>query len=608
MKSMTYKATASWTLVVALLLVAGTPVDGMQFRPGGAAQRDEGHGEARDGVAPVADPLLGTWRGTAQDELDDGGVVTYPVVLMITKRDGGYSARVEAELTMRDDRQRSVTVKVTGDFDGQVRADRAQFKSRKLEMLVVQTGERIPMAPQQIVATLQGGVLVGRAGSDDEGWANFRCTKDKLTSQPRRKSGGMPGLEGRGSGGSTGGELRQLPRSSLSAPVDPMFAGVPNVNSLRAPQNIRPGVRLTFWLGTANVIGSAGKSTITEDPNGDVILEDGRRVRSSVVPNGGGAAGYTHVDIIAVTDNAVVMDIRQYEGDGQATMPMPSSVTSLVCHPSGCEYWVHPEVLAKLPSGDHGGVRYARGRMQHDGREHQSIMIQMRSANSSSHSMYDLQTGLNLSMSATMRSNKSQTQIDPDTGRYGPSRSTDSTLVVSKLVAVRELNLPWAALPAGPATVGQTLQYRGSKSLNMGGGVSSSPFSISVTTQSRDAVVVCYEVAMQASNGQGQPVRMKSYCAACQIGSLTMAPQALAQLRKGQAIDHDQVTGYRTFVEHAGPNQAGRSVVAITTQGSGGLQRWVYDTQTGLLIETITQKRFGNPVILDSFSAQLVSN
>ncbi|MCA8960593.1 MAG: hypothetical protein KDC38_08770 [Planctomycetes bacterium] len=551
-------------------------------------------------AVPEVDPWVGTWHGTAEETDANGAAVSYPVHFVVAKQDSRYTARAEAELMLRDDSNRPVTVRYRGEFDGTLDAGSLQLTSRRLEMEIVETGQRIPVSTQRIVASLEQGAFVGRAGNDDEGWASFRCQKENAAPVPAPGPGPSP------MPGPFPGPGPSTTAASLAPPIDPMFALVPGADGLRAPENIRPGTRMTFWLGTANTVGAAGRSTVHEDPNGPFRDENGRSLRLDEVPTGGAAAGYQEIDVIAVTDTAVVMDVRHYDGDGTVQPPSPGSVTSLVCHPSGCEYWVHPHVLAHLPTGERDGLNIVRGQYQHNGRTFRAVMIQVKSSSSSSANVYDLDTGLQISFSATMRSSATRNEFDPSTGRYGPATSTDSTIVVSQWVHVRALNLPWAQTPLPTTFDGRTLRYQGAQTLDMGvAPPSSTPFQASITIHAIGGGLTRQELV---ANLGGNVVRLESYSSPAQFGALIVAPAALATLRPGQEIDYDPVTHDRTVVEHIGPDVSGVAVVVIASRGRGGLRRWVYDARSGVLLEGLTQQQFGQPVITTGLSIRLLSS
>lgn len=374
---------------------------------------------------------------------------------------------------------------------------------------------------------------------------------------------------------------------------------------MKAPATLRPGMRFTFWLGTADVIGAAGQSTLKPDANGAWVGTDGKRYSEDVVASGGGAAGYTVIDITAVTDQAIAMTSTSFDGDGTVAPPTPGSINTFVCHPSGCEYWINPQLLAPVKSSQHGGVNYFRGPYTQDGRTYDAVMIQVVSANASSHNVFDVKTGFSLSMGARMASRKTKQNFDPATGKVTPGQSTNSTLVVSRLRNVRQVNIPWAQYGNAPETKGRTMQFRGQQSLDMGMGYpTSTPIQMNTTVAHTDGVITMYESSISMGQG-GTPFRQRLYCTGAQIGSVKMPPQALATLKTGQEIDRDPITGYRTFVEFVGKNEMGQALVVLSLAGQSGLRRWVYDAQSGQLIEALTQYTTGQPASTTKVVMQL---
>lgn len=553
---------------------------------------------AQPGNTPTAQ-WTGTWRGTGTEQLDFGQVLRFPVVVRFDSAASGLTAQVDAEADLPGEFGQTIAVKYAGRFSGSAQTGASvRLRGTSVTLTVKATGESIALEGQELRGTLNGNTLTGSVGNDEDGWTQLSLTRDATTPTP--VPGPTPTPTPTPAPAPVG-------TSTLKVGLDPMVSGMPGAATMTAPPSLRPGTRLTFWLGTADVMGGAGQSTIKEDPNGKWVGKDGKRYSEETLASGRAAAGFTHVDIVAVTDQAIAMVSTQYLGDGTVSAPTPSNTMSFLCHPSGCEYWIHPELLARVQPGEFGGVRYLRGPFEVNGQTHDALMIQVISANASSHNVYDMKTGFSLSMSARMQSTKSQPSFDPVTGRATPGQQTNTTLVVSQLRNARTVARPWLRHGNAPVTVGQTLHFRGQQTLDMGMGFpSSSPIEVTLTASHVDGAIIAYDSVTQFTGAGGTPFRSKRYCAAGQLGNVVMPPQALAELKSGQELDRDPVTGYTTFVEFVGRNEMGQNLVVIRESGQAGLQRWVYDAQTGHLLEGVVHYSNGDPSSTTTITLQRV--
>lgn len=559
------------------------------------------------GNQPASSPLAGKWQGTGTEQMDYGPV-TYPVTINFQVSPQGITADARAEVELPTETGQKVSVSYHGLFSGNASGQNIQLTSTRIDLMVKQTGERIQLPTQYMRLTVQGQQMTGQVGNDSDGWTQLRLQKAGQPPTPTPPRPNPPTPNPPFPPGPEGGNSGVSQHSSLRPGLDPMVSGMPGAANMKAPPSLRPGMRLTFWLGTADVIGSPGQSTLRPDPNGRWKDKDGKTYSEDVTPTGGGAVGFTVIDVIAVTDQAVAMVSTQFQDDGTMSPPVATNSISFICHPSGCEYWIHPQLLAQVQPGQYGGVNFLRGPYQSNGQTVDALMIQVRTANSSSHNVYDMKTGFNLTMSARMQSKKKQNNFNPATGQVTPGQRTDATLVVSQLRGVRQVQVPWLAAGTPPETPGRALRYRGQQSLDMGMGYpTSSPMNATITAKHVDGAIIQYEQVMEMPQSGGGPFRSMKYCAAGQIGSMTMHPQALSALRSGQEIDNDPITRTRTFVEHVGQNQMGQSVIAITEKGQSGFRRWVYDSNTGVLLEAVHQYSMGGPsTAVTSYVFQLV--
>ncbi len=366
-------------------------------------------------------------------------------------------------------------------------------------------------------------------------------------------------------------------------------AHLPEAQTAGAPTWIKPGTRFTIWVGSASFRGSAGQTMLVEDPNGSETGKDGKKYRKVRLDGGsvdqagwgpgtGAGAGYMQIDITSVSPTEVIYDMRSFNGDGQVSQPNLASVTSNVVHPGSCEFWINPKLLQQLQVGEMGGFQVLRGAWEVQGKNYNAILFK----DSLGHAVYDLDTGMYLGASLKMRSASTHKTWDKTAQDVGRGTSNNTTMTETYPVGLRQLDLPWAA--DGIEAQIQSFKggaFQGALTSEPNHGAPGLPISVDIQVTARGNSWV---EALVTSTMNGGRNAAKRYSTATQIGGLCMNPKSLANLRKGQVIDQDPITGYRTFVEHVGPNQQGARVIGIVEQGPGGLVRWVYSAQSGELI------------------------
>lgn len=176
--------------------------------------------------APVPQRPEGKWAGTARETLGDGKVLEYPLQLAFTGGDDALKLAVEATAKLPTEGGQTLTVAIRASYSGTFRGGRLALRSETIEVRVVETGEVVPSSPQQVQGTLEGGVLKGRVGSDDDGWTEFTA---RPAGAKAPAPAAAPGFTGRWRGTSRepGPEGREL-----QYPIAIEFTG--SADSLRA--------------------------------------------------------------------------------------------------------------------------------------------------------------------------------------------------------------------------------------------------------------------------------------------------------------------------------------------------------------------------------------
>ncbi|MEZ5974692.1 MAG: hypothetical protein R3E96_07570 [Planctomycetota bacterium] len=347
-----------------------------------------------------------------------------------------------------------------------------------------------------------------------------------------------------------------------------------------APDWCKPGTRITWWMGTATIVGGAGTTTAVEDPNGDLQDSSGKRYRQDSVQGGMGAAGFMQYDVIYAGPDGVLMDVRQYTGDGSVSAPSCQMVNSVAVHPGSCEFWIHPDLLRALEPAQIGNFRILKGPYKVNGRTYNAVMFTDNTAGDGSTTVFDMEAGLQISMSSQSTSTKGHTAYDPNTGNVNPGSSNNKTMVVAQIRGMRQMNLPWAQGPAlKPTFQGGT--YQGSQGIQSSMGSYMSPIQETVSIVGRGANwFLAKGQRTQMGESMGSYVRAN---ALNQIGGWQLPVEALARLRQGQVLDQDPITRTQTVVEYVGPSNNGQPILGIVEVTPGSTLRWIYDTRTGEL-------------------------
>ena len=129
------------------------------------------------------DPILGTWGGDLTQEVEGGGSVTYPIAITIARdpdaTDETSLVAASRSLAKVPSGGGFVELEVVENFVG-VGADGAvSLRGAEKAMTWVATRTRVAPDPpvDRFLARVVDGRLVGRLGSDAEGWIEFTLKK-----------------------------------------------------------------------------------------------------------------------------------------------------------------------------------------------------------------------------------------------------------------------------------------------------------------------------------------------------------------------------------------------------------------------------------------------
>ncbi|MGE0191292.1 MAG: hypothetical protein AB7T63_04535 [Planctomycetota bacterium] len=131
-----------------------------------------------EAAAPPAPELTGVWTGTTEEELD-GTRFSYPLRLEITPEGDGWQARLVITATVPT-RPAPRRVEVEEIFA--VVQEGEQLKGRTVRKTMRVEGREVPTVKGTLTLRLEGEALVGRFGSEQQGYTDFQLERDRAPS------------------------------------------------------------------------------------------------------------------------------------------------------------------------------------------------------------------------------------------------------------------------------------------------------------------------------------------------------------------------------------------------------------------------------------------
>ncbi|MCC6423365.1 MAG: hypothetical protein IT447_07780 [Phycisphaerales bacterium] len=369
---------------------------------------------------------------------------------------------------------------------------------------------------------------------------------------------------------------------------NPLLLIFPALRGAPSPKWVKPGLRLTFFSADATVPGGdiAG---LVQDHRGqwfDPATGQTYRVEQN---RGSYGEGYNQLDVVSLTDDAVVVSLRSYLIDllgGPIRLVKASGFTSMPG--AAADWWMNPQVLNQTVDQLKGpGVQSMRTTFKTAGNEYDAVWITTKTASGNVSSIIDLASGLTLNYSSSYKTGPDgMTQLGDVPTRIGGG----THLARTTFVGMREIKAPWIgmAMPKSIDGVDQ-LVYEGEMSSTMLGNTVSMPMKViyDITGRGLDFVQLKKTNITDLQNGTPpQESVVKQVNGVNQLLPICIPPGALAKLRNGQVIDKDPFTKITTFVSFIGQDQSGNDVVTLTEYISEKDFRTdlVYDMRGGILI------------------------
>lgn len=352
-----------------------------------------------------------------------------------------------------------------------------------------------------------------------------------------------------------------------------------------APDIVKPGLRLTYYLMTGSLSGSVNGFVLDEE--GDwADKRTGRRY--SQERKGGGSHGLIQPTVVGVAGGMVALSQPFYLWNGEDTTSVyRTNLDDLVTAESGGDLWMHPRKQAQMMQAYPWGVQNAPGGIMarsvswrdDGGSAYQATQVVILGEASKTSCVFDQASGLLLYLSRLTRNPpdiRDPSQVLPDSVSYA---------TFLRFRGARQLATPWLGRPI-PASLraARLLSYRGSYMLQ-GQGIAPTPMAIQASLQlarsGADWLLLGGRTQMQ---GVGLPTDFKSVDGMGGLCPLAIPPEVLAGLRTGQVIDRDPLTGFTLTV-------SGGDARYVSLQAAGPIQTitYVYERSRGLLLRKVQQ-------------------
>jgi hypothetical protein len=342
------------------------------------------------------------------------------------------------------------------------------------------------------------------------------------------------------------------------------------------------GTRVVWVGGAASIPGVREQL----EPAVDGMWENtrtGERYDPFETPGAGGA-GYVVLDVLHAGSSGFVLwktSLLLHGDFGGATSFIDAD--GVVAAPDAVEdFWIDPAVLAGLPEQDGPGLRILRMPYDLGGRRFDAIAIRTSDGSGASQRFYDLESGVCLATSSSVRGAPVLTLGADNQLESGPGSTQVS---FTRLAGTRQVALPGfgEVYPEHVRRLG-SLVYQGTKSAVVSG---ASTFQLPITLR--------YDLGRNAGthvgarvSGTGIDLPIDRTIPAGVIGSLWMNPDELAGYGSDRLLDRDPTTGVEAV---AAGRVDGLSLVQLRTPLAQ--QTFGYDLGNGLLVAAELRSQIG---------------
>lgn len=379
--------------------------------------------------------------------------------------------------------------------------------------------------------------------------------------------------------------------AEVTLPNNHLMFMFPGADKAGPPPIVKPGLRLTYWGGSASIPGSYQQ--LVHNAQGDwENKQTGKKFKAEDM-NGSAGEGYGVVRVGYVDQKIVALSTTNYLLDRSTNKVSSTGGSGMLAH-AGCasDYWVNPTILRKIQPMNQNGVVIVRMVYPLNGKRYNAIRFQTTGASGYTMYMYDLDSGL---MIAHGMRTQGKGVVKP--GAFGQAQTGAGYTHITNgfIVDVEQVNVPWANAQT-PAWVSQLkqLHYQGGyRTFLAGVGNFDRQMQLTINVKDRGNGWI-RTVADSTMTLQGYPPikgQQQNTFAHASMGGLWIPPQALAQLRPGQVLDTNKITHTKMVV-----TGVGQGYVQLSEIGDEHRNDAAYAMNTGVLTGLIIKQQMGQSI------------
>ena len=389
-----------------------------------------------------------------------------------------------------------------------------------------------------------------------------------------------------------------------------MLFTLPEAKNAPAPKVIKPGTRLVYYGQSASI--SATRTQVVpifdEKKKHWVLINSGKKIQEVEIPNVGGM-GLSVVQVGHVDDKRVTLSARHYLLNPLDKSIIYTNGNGIVTNAGvASDYWINPDVLAKVKEMNRDGVVIMRMKYPLNGKIFNAIRFQTTTKTGYQAYVYDLETGLMIFHGSASKGEGVKTfNLDKTKVVEGGGATT---LINGWILEVKDVELPWKDAPSPDwAKQFKQLRYDGAQSSVMPGlPVFSRPAALVIKPKAVGDDWVRFTsdltVTNQAQFGVAVPPEMyhSEYAGGnAALFGLWIPPKAIGNLKQGQVLETNDITKTKTLV-----SEVGQGYVTITEFGQLHRVDHAYDTSTGVLrgLQVSQQMGPGTQMLRVSLSGQ----
>ncbi len=375
--------------------------------------------------------------------------------------------------------------------------------------------------------------------------------------------------------GQSGEEPEAVP-VGLVGDQGPAILALPGLGNGTAPSWAIPGLRLTYKVQTATIIGTG--ENWKEDENGAWQTEDGRRW-SPGEKGSNAAEGYLQIDVTALADGVCALYVSFYLISNPGEAPKLSFSYPVIGYAANAGgFWVNPAELKKAKNTVTDSLKVLRMPYTYNGVTHDAVWIQSLSDKGNMMYVYDEKTGVLLHDAVSAEGKES-----PVIGRDEVSNTPSTTLASGNLLSQRLVKYPWLGKNVTEwSSNPEPLRYLGTTLVPTAGGA---PLQLGqelkIKPQGNGNGWVRYAVVLTTTNPIGMPPQLspsETISGLGQFGGVYIPPSVLTTLTKGQKLDSDPITLTVVSVKSVSDSQ-----VVLASISPAETLLWGYDRKTGLM-------------------------